>query len=357
MESKILILCLLGFFIGTCDYKTSPESLDTYYNSLFKRTGNGFTGGDATYSIKLPNGKIVWIFGDTFLGTIENNGTRKKMDPIYIRNSFVVQDGNKMETLLQGTLDKPKSLLVPPHVDSNTEITEDSVWYWPGDATLQQGELKVFLSEFKQVESDMWGFEWQRTAIASFDVNTMETLSLVELPRSKTGKIHFGHAIYEEEEFVYLYGLNEGYAYAARVLNGNFLGKWEYANGDKWVEDVSNATPILDENISEQFTVIKHKDFYYLISQLGDLSNEVWSYKSKNPIKWSKSNGKKIRDIKMPYQHENIFTYNTLVHPHLMDDQEKMLYSFNTNTFELEEHFTNADIYRPRFFLLSPDSL
>jgi hypothetical protein len=46
-----------------------------------------------------------------------------------------------------------------------------------------------------------------------------------------------------------------------------------------------------------------------------------------------------------------IFIYNAKAHPHL-STSEKLLISYNVNTFDFWDHFTNADIYRPRFITL-----
>ena len=42
----------------------------TPFNKLFTRYGDGWTGGDAVYSVPLPDGRIIWAFGDSFLDTV-----------------------------------------------------------------------------------------------------------------------------------------------------------------------------------------------------------------------------------------------------------------------------------------------
>ncbi|MFY0628720.1 MAG: DUF5005 domain-containing protein, partial [Reichenbachiella sp.] len=41
---------------------------DKEFDDFFTRRKPGFTGGDGTYSVNLPNGTNIWIFGDTFIG-------------------------------------------------------------------------------------------------------------------------------------------------------------------------------------------------------------------------------------------------------------------------------------------------
>ena len=49
---------------------------DQAYDDFFQRAGPGWTGGDGTYSVGLPDGRTAWSFGDTFLGTIAPDGSR-----------------------------------------------------------------------------------------------------------------------------------------------------------------------------------------------------------------------------------------------------------------------------------------
>src|SRR3954463_6726090 len=42
----------------------------TYWDSVFTRYGNGWTGGDGAISYKLPDGRSMWLWGDSFLDTV-----------------------------------------------------------------------------------------------------------------------------------------------------------------------------------------------------------------------------------------------------------------------------------------------
>ena len=51
----------------------------------------------------------------------------------------------------------------------------------------------------------------------------------------------------------------------------------------------------------------------------------------------------------------DIFVYNAKAHPHLSKN-DQLLISYNVNTFDFLDHFTNAGIYRPRLINLTlPD--
>ncbi|MGI8532073.1 MAG: hypothetical protein ACR2KN_03650 [Geodermatophilaceae bacterium] len=47
----------------------------------------------------------------------------------------------------------------------------------------------------------------------------------------------------------------------------------------------------------------------------------------------------------------NTYTHNAKAHPNL-STPDRLLISYNVNTFDFGENFSNADIYRPRFIWL-----
>ena len=61
---------------------------DSTYIKLFTRD-QGWTGGDATYSVDLKNGKTLWMFGDTFINQV--NPDRSRPSFRLINNSVVLQ--------------------------------------------------------------------------------------------------------------------------------------------------------------------------------------------------------------------------------------------------------------------------
>ncbi|MBI9067078.1 MAG: DUF5005 domain-containing protein [Salinivirgaceae bacterium] len=334
----------------SCSNTNTPVEVkeDSYFSDLFKRTGGGFTGGDGTYSVELPDGKTLWIFGDTFLGTIEPDGSRKKTNPMYIRNSFVVQDGNELTTLYQKIEGCDHSMIIPPKViDSEFTITEEMQWYWPGDAFIENNELKVFVSEFHQSDTGMWSFEWKGTALVSFSLPEIKQTSIVHFNFNNEKEIHFGHAVFEDEDYTYIYGLGQGKPYVARVKAGNIEADWEFQTTQGWSPISSESIPMIEMDGSEQFTVMKRKGKYIYITQLGDFSTKICSFTSDKPYTgWS--NKKELYSTPLPETKHNLITYNAVAHPQFIENNS-LLISYNTNSFLLSDHFKNADIYRPRF--------
>ncbi len=95
-------------------------------------------GADAAYSIPLPDGRSVWIFGDTLYGekrVVEGN------EPRMVRNSIGISTCNggdwKVEyTIRHGDKGQPQDFFQAQHKDT---------WYWALDGFLYKNDLWVTL--------------------------------------------------------------------------------------------------------------------------------------------------------------------------------------------------------------------
>jgi hypothetical protein len=321
---------------------------DTIFTNRFLPKGNGFTGGDGTYSIELPDGNTLWIFGDTFIGNTTPDNRRIKTSPAYIRNSFVLIKEDTLQTIHQGASHEFKSMMIPPEVaDGSSGLSELQLWYWPGDAFINNGKLNVFASKFFQKDhKDMWGFEFRGTELVEFSLPDFEPLSVYRF--NSLDSVHYGHAVHEADDgFIYIYGLKNELPYVARAPKGNVRGPWQFYNGQAWVSDAAKAAPILHNKGSQQFSVFVHHGNYVMIMQDTDLGRKIYAYTSPTPYgPWG--NRKMIFETPVPDNCLKCWTYNALAHPQFTAD-DMLLVSYNTNSMEMQDHYDNALIYRPRF--------
>ncbi|MEO9802497.1 MAG: DUF5005 domain-containing protein [Reichenbachiella sp.] len=338
---------------GHDETKSTGVYADAVFDKMFQMQGPGFTGGDATYSVVLPDGRTVWIFGDTFIGSVSQELTREKTDPMYIRNCFVVQDGEQMTTRHLGKPEEFRSMIIPDEVVYGAKPNERDIWYWPGDGFVNMDTLNVFVSKFHQADTGMWGFEFLETELVSFLLPHIEEVKKSKLSFADQTGIHFGHAVFEMGKTLYIYGLGNGRPYVAKVSAESVAADWEFYTGNGWSDDVAEAKPMINIEGSEQFTILKLEGKYVLITQLGSLSRKVCSYISTNPYgPWSKQ--EVLFETPIDESNSDLFTYNALVHPQFTSDRE-LLISYNTNSMNLEDHFRKASIYRPRFMRVPID--
>jgi hypothetical protein len=305
---------------------------DSTYIKLFTRT-KGWTGGDATYSVDLKNGKTLWMFGDSFIDQVSEDRSRPTFR--LINNSVVLQDGLTMKTFHGGTAGNPQAFAKPP---------EAGDWYWPGDATVANEKLYFFMHGFGTGGGGAWDFFRTSIDLLILDV---QTLAIEEQKRLfNDPSISWGAAIMEDLTFTYVYGVqsdDQGKRLFVARTNADLSATWEYYAGAEWSADPAEATSVFD-GVSEQFSVFKYADTYYLLTQDNFFGKEINLYTASLPE--GPFADKRISYC-TPETGGDIFTYNAFAHPHVY--QDSLLVSYNVNSFDYTDILESADNYRPYF--------
>lgn len=301
------------------------------FNQLFTRY-SGWTGGDATYSVPLPDGRTAWFFGDSFIGTV--NANRSRPSGPFLRNAVMVQDGDQMTTLTGGS----SAFLMP---------LEQGWWYWPGHGVAYGDTLQVVYFGFKSTGSGAWDFAYASVDVVTFSLPDFTVLSVERKVADPT--INFGASVLVDGDYTYLFGAEKvgfsKFLHVARVAGHDLSGDWEYFDGTDWTDDAANSARLF-ANVSEQFTVFKHSDHYYLLTQHHILGGEIYLYDSDNPLHGFSN--KKLLYCTPQTGVNGQFTYNAFAHTQFSGNGE-LLVSYNVNTNNFADLFKNADTYRPFF--------
>lgn len=330
------------------DEKYSPfanfnTSAATYFDSIFTRYGGGFTGGDVAYSHVLPDGRSVWLFGDSFLDTVYPDRHRPRTS--FIHNMMVVTDTlGGFTTLHGGTIEDPLPFF---------EAADPDQFYWPTCAFINKNKTQLYVLLIRVEENGEGG-------IFGFDIkgNDIAVLSLPDLtlkrivPFSEGNFIDWSCATLEEDDgFIYLYGVESTkrnkFMHVARTKSSGPLNKFEFYNGSSWVSDTTQSVRLIG-GMSEQFTVFKSMGKYYLLSEGNLLSPNIYLYDAASPV-GPFSNRRKIYTA--PQAGGNIIAYNATAHPQFTNN-DSLLVGYNVNSTNFRDIFKNADNYRPYFFWL-----
>ncbi len=173
-----------------------------------------FLGADAAYSIPLPDGRSVWIFGDTLYGT------ERKLagaDPVMVRNSIGIstcEDGKfRVEHVIRRS-GNGKAL-------DFFETRNRSTWYWALDGFYHDKSVYVTLLcvRSKPVSAaDPFGFETcgsDLAKISDLDANPQDW-NMEYFPLVPDGtKAYPSATALVDGEFAYVFALHEN---AARPL-------------------------------------------------------------------------------------------------------------------------------------------
>ena len=167
------------------------------------------------------------------------------------------------------------------------------------------------------------------------------------VPKISDPDISYGSCLLEDGDYIYIYGIStrpfRKRAHVARAPSGNLLAEWTFFDGTTWVDQPSEF--VIQQGVSDQFSVIKDGGVYYLITHEIIFGKKIFIAESDSPV----GPFNRIRVLYCtPESGGNIFTYNAFAHPELSENGELRL-SYNINSFDFADIFKNVDLYRPRF--------
>lgn len=337
------------------DLNVSITGFDTVFAEKVIPDRGSVTGGDGTYSIALPDGRSIFLMGDSFIGPVTNN-SRSMQDHMF-RNTYIMYDKGQARAIY-GAIGGNSSAAVPPGITK-----ENEKWYWPGHGFVDNNKLYIFQTLMYQGEPGAWGFKYEATDILEYELPSMKLIQTTRIPFKGSSDIHFGMAALKEDDYVYIYAQVDvdnsintiSDALVARTTIDNLYAKWEYFNGVNWTNNSSEAVKMRGLEtvaISSQFNVFKLNDKYVLLTQKKNFgTREIYTFIADSPQgPWY--NRKLIHKIVEP---ANVFTYNAMAHPQFNKDG-MLLICYNVNGDWVDSH-KNVSMYRPRFLWININNI
>jgi hypothetical protein len=328
-------------------------SPDPAFNQLFEGQGIGWTGGDGTVSIPLPDGRSFWLFGDSFLGTVDPDG-RRAADTPFIHNCALIQNGAHLAPLYGLREGQPAAIFQPTARDE---------WYWPGDGTVHADRLFVFLHRFRPLRPGLWNWQWTGTEIALLGLPDLRVNAIRAVPINNG--IRYGTALLEHKDRIYIYGVaasaGRNQLHVARTTaDGLVAGRWQFFDGNTWSAGPERTAAVLN-GVSSQFSVLPFRDGFVLITMDArtPFSGRLVAYRSLRPQ--GPFHGP-VPIYDTPEASRDVAAYNPFVHPQFTR-RGRILISYNVNHLhDPDILYQDARLYRPRFIrvdlaLLLPDRL
>ncbi len=342
---------------------------------------DGWSGADGVYTVPM-NGderfgsggatKTLILFSDSFVGGVNGDGSRVGGTVMVNNTSAMLTGATPIASALSFNVrrdgaGKAISMVVP---------TQAGQWYWPGDALVWKGKVRMYAARmatgdggafnFKQVGVDLL------TASASEDAPFLGGYNRLNLPlfaprNGKLGEIAFGIATMpltvqagapRPDGFIYVYGVrSDDYnkkLLVARVKPDQITkpGSYHFWDGTAWVSDINAAAPVANRMGAEISVTPLADGRFLIVHQLDTLSGTVVVRYGASPVG---PFGKPIPIWLCPEDNltPDTFVYGAKAHPHLSAPGE-LLISYHVNTFDFWENFSagGKDIYRPRFIKL-----
>ncbi|MBT9582861.1 DUF4185 domain-containing protein [bacterium] len=208
MVQHLVWLCLLlGWSVAGADpLAPQIESVEAWPQAdlLFRRDPR-WLGGDGAYSLDLGGGRVLWLFGDSFV--VPRAGVGRAQAAI-VRNSVAIQQGYDPSTASLtfgwGAKGGEPASFFPDR--------EDGVFYWPGHAILLDRTLLVFLMKVRSAKNEL-GFEtcgWDAMAISNpADPPEQWRMRLMECEQNDFGVLVGSATIMRQGEDLYALSAQE----------------------------------------------------------------------------------------------------------------------------------------------------
>ncbi|MCO6478290.1 MAG: T9SS type A sorting domain-containing protein, partial [Phaeodactylibacter sp.] len=316
------------------------------------RQESGWQAGDATISAPLPDGRVLWLFGDSYVDRPYTPADTSLHCWFNKNNALVIQDSAGLSyhmTLVPST---------PGH------------FYWPGKGFYHEGKVYIFLFE-RTFSGGNLTFVGSRYAELSYP--GLELLGVHAIPNPQG--IEFGKAAFVDHAngWLYVYGSKKFpfwyQYYAARCPLNNLMQEWSYWDGSAWATQPNLSTNLFSSlDGCPSFSVFPYNGKYFLLSQENGyltcgLGRDIKLFVADEP-QGPFSFLELVYTVEDTYEGLPLATYNAQAHPGIGGD---LLVSYNLNDVNLANSGCprqcntssrfNADTYRPKFVRMPWDVL
>ncbi|RZB13251.1 DUF4185 domain-containing protein [Streptomyces sp. F001] len=363
---------------GACEARTIASwSANDALTAEFARYGDDatrtddWTGGDGTHSLRLPDGRVLWLFSDTYLGPVhappnpsgESYAWRDTTAPL-VRNSAVVMSDGRLSTTL------PAPLFPDPAPNQ---------WRWPVAARVEprspgssEQVVRVLLwtraaGQAPWIYGVPLATEVATLSLPDLRVEGIARVSDQQRVPDPSRRVLFGTTLLTDGGWTYVFGGNDGQAasrptssaYVARVPAGGLAdpATWEYWDGSAWVTG-SRPAPVLGDQrrtgVGSAFSVVRDEDTYVLFTMAAGARGltTVTSYWACSPTgPWHGP----TRSFSPPLPAGQVAAYNPQAHPDV-GGGARLVLSYDVNwlatTGASAQINGNVSLYRPRFVTL-----
>jgi hypothetical protein len=315
-------------------------------------------GGDCASSVDLGDGRILWLFADSYVG----------IKPPYVRDYCCVTMIRNCIGIQKGYDPSEADFSVYWHRVEGSSTAyfpgDDTSWFWPGNAVRIDSSLLVFLMHLCPSDSGLGFRECDGFPHAAFLVNYIGedplkwTITRLDLPEAPFG-IMLGAATIVEPPYLYMFNVDvkepgNRLIYLARwhtdsLMSGSATSlEWWTGNSPVWVPDLaltSKPTPVFEDGATEFSVIYDHKaDQYLAIQTVGfGAANVMMRTAPGITGPWS--------DLRLVYEppeksDSDIMIYAAKAHPEITGAD--IIITYNTNG-PIEKIIADTTLYYPRF--------
>jgi hypothetical protein len=389
--------------VSQTDTSVRPEDS---WNAVFDRR-DGWTGADVAGTVALGDGRVLWLFGDTWIGSIRDG--RRLPGAQMVNNSIAIHSINQAARwraphpravrFYWGANNgdgRPTAWIVPSSETTGRQATlESREWLWPtggGLAVESPGKSRRLYLFFFRVRNNprgkgVWSFSVVGTALVDID-NAAESadrwkVRLLNIPHSVQAELSTGRSAEAEMTWgmaacldpdggagkspdALIYGVRKtGLGTNALVLARapaaaiDRFDAWTfYAGKNSWAHAPSASASLalgLVSELSVERIEIDGRTNWILVQSEPFLGKRILLRTAPQPQgPWSAP--KTVTTVQDLERNQSYFTYAAKGHAALSKPGE-LLITYLVNSNQFADLMTDTQIYRPKFLQLSASRL
>jgi hypothetical protein len=321
----------------------------------------GWQGADAAYSIPLPDGRDVWIFGDTLYGTdrvVQGHDPRQVHNTLGISTCDASGNWHLNYVIKHDKKGQAQSYFSP---------SDPNHWYWALDGFAANGDLWVTLLCIRHAKQPgPWAMDFETCGSDLAQVSHLDrdpqnwkvtirplVADGVNAYPSASTVVHDGYA--------YLFALYESGArplLATRIPLSGLTSpqkNLQYLSSDgTWMPgfDPAKAKPVMEKGSSE-LSIRYHpsrKEWAAVLLKPEGFSDQV-ILRTAPDLSGPWTEGEVLYHIPEmqpgPHRDKNVFCYAGKEHPEF-ESSHDLVFTYVCNTMDVPGLVTNHDIYHPQ---------
>lgn len=224
-----------------------PPSTPAEQESMLNHRDDRWRIGDRAQSVRLPDGRVIWLFGDTLYGSVNADGTLPASGWGFVHGSALIQDGACIDPFYSATTSAPTSLI--PDVSPTDFFWAQAGWV---DAT----GTSLWILAGERTGSASTGGTSAGTVVARFSLPDLAFQGTTPIARPPAGKgLSWGMPI-RSGDWVYVYA-DSGADPAATWPFDHHVARfpatgtawrngtgWQYFDGSGWSTSSSALRPM-----------------------------------------------------------------------------------------------------------------
>jgi hypothetical protein len=321
---------------------------------MFDRLSGGWAGGDGAASLVLPDGRTLWVLGDTIIGRPADSGGGYAAGARMVRNSFVLQDGG---------------VLSPVNGPGGSEVLPnrpDGAFSWPTAGIVDGGVLILFSSRMHATGTGSFDFAQLGTDVAVVDVPrgrdpVVRTVTKVSANNGTTGPA-WGQSLVRVGGWIYVYGTRTDprtyrfgkELYVARARPGQLtdVSSWQYHDGHRFGPRADRARPLIgaDGGVSTTLSVLVSPDGRATVVSKRDefLGADVRAWTAPTPAGPFRLARKRLFAAPSG-QTAGELVYLAEAHPQFPLPAGRTLVTVSRNNTDLRKVLADSLLFRPQF--------